>query len=297
MQPDPTADEHARKSDENGSDKEVSLGKPLPEMTPPERAKVKTAVDKQVDRIRNERVQGATPASERAVQDIANAAAAQTYRERRRDGQPEAGARKAASESGKAAAEQEWTVQARKLAVDKANQSIDDGTVFDRSAMSQDAKAQLDAYRQGTAREGAAARRYSSALSGRMAHAEMEGILAPAVQTGTAVRTTEVIKGPPPTGTQMQIAYYFTDGSVIRLKPRGDEFNRWRPSYSVEVKHAGAAAGPSNPSMIAFKLDELGRAVPKDPDQIANPYVDGRFLEQRSVYDQHVLNSGHRISR
>ena len=49
--------------------------------------------------------------------------------------------------------------------------------------------------------------------------------------------------------------------------------------------------------MIAFKVDQLGRAVPKDPDQIANPYVDGKFLGQRIVYDQHVLNSGHQLAK
>lgn len=49
--------------------------------------------------------------------------------------------------------------------------------------------------------------------------------------------------------------------------------------------------------MIAFKVDELGRAVPKDPDHIANPYVEGKFLGQRTVYEQHVLNSGHRLAQ
>lgn len=124
-------------------------------MTPGERAKVEAAVDKHIERIRGERVQGATPTSEKAVRDAAYAAAEKTYRERRRDGQADAGARKAASDSGKLAADHEWTVQAEELAIDKANQAIEDGTVFDRSA--------------------------------------------------------------------------------IRLKPHGDEFNGWRPSYSVEV--------------------------------------------------------------
>lgn len=292
----PHPDEHAA-PDETDGQHPVSLAKPLPEMTPVERAKVEAAVDMQIERIRKERVQGATPASEKAVKDVAYPAAEKTYRERRRDGQPEAGARKAASDSGKLAAEQEWTVQAEKLAIDRANQAIADGTVFDRSAMSAQAKAQLDAYRRGTTKEGAAARKYSTALIGKMTLADMELVLDPEVKASTAARQPEEIKGPPPTSKQTQIAYYFQDGSVIRLKPHGDEFNGWRPSYSVEVKTAGAPPGPSDPSTIAFKVDSLGRAVPKDPDQIANPYIDGKFLAQRSAYDQHVLNSGHRLAK
>lgn len=296
-QPDPTVDEHAPKSDEGGTHEHVPLGKPLQEVTPAERAKVEAAVDKHIERIRDERVQGATPASEKAVQDAGYAAAEKTYRERRRDGQADAGARKAASDSGKVAADNEWTVQAEKLAVDKANQSIDDGTVFDRSAMSESAKAQLDAYRNRTGSDGAAARKYSTTLSGKMTVADMELVLDPEIKAGTAVREPEEIKGPPPTGKQTQLAYYFPDNSVIRLKPHGDEFNGWRPSYSVEVKIAGAPGGPSDPSMIAFKVDQHGRAVPKDPDHIANPYVDGKFRDQRTVYDLHVLNSGHRLAK
>lgn len=120
---------------------------------------------------------------------------------------------------------------------------IDDGTVFDRAAMSEQAKAQLDAYRNGTARDGASARKYSTALSGKMTLPDMELVLDPEVKAGTAARKPEEIKGPPPSGKQTQIAYYFPDGSVIRLKPHGDEFNGWRPSYSVEVKSAGHQEG------------------------------------------------------
>jgi len=93
--------------------------------------------------------------------------------------------------------------------------------------------------------------------------ADMELVLEPAVKAGTAARRPEDIKGPPPTGKQTQFAYYFPDGSVIRIKPAGDEFNGWQPSFSVELKNAGAPVGPSDPSMIAFKVDHLGRAVPK----------------------------------
>jgi hypothetical protein len=77
----------------------------------------------------------------------------------------------------------------------------------------------------------------------------------------------------------------------------GDEFNGWQPSFSVELKNAGAPVGPSDPSIIAFKVDHLGRAVPKAPGDIANPYVDGKFIEQRTAYDQHVLNAGHRAAK
>jgi hypothetical protein len=130
-----------------------------------------------------------------------------------------------------------------------------------------------------------------------MTLADMELVLDPAVKSGTTAKTPEQIKGPPPSGKQTQFAYYFADGSVIRLKPSGDEFNGWRPSFSVELKAAGVPGGASEPSMIAFKVDQLGRAVPKGPDDIANPYVDGKFVGQRFVYSQHVLNAGHRLAK
>ncbi|MGE3459674.1 MAG: hypothetical protein AB7O24_31465, partial [Kofleriaceae bacterium] len=298
VQPDPDAEPPASKQDDHdvsdGPDT-VPLG-PLPEMTPDERTRVHAAVDKQIDRIRDERVQGATAASEAAVRKVAYTAAENTYRERRRDGQPEPGARKAASDAGKLAAGKEWDAQARAIAIDKANQAIDDGTVFERSAMSEDAKTQLDAYRKGTGRDGGAARRQSTALAGKT-FAEMQAILDPDVTAGAAARATEQIKGPPPAGVQTQIAYYYQDGSVIRLKPSGDEFNGWKPSYSIEVKNVHAPPGPSDPTMIAFKVDDRGRAVPKDPDQIANPYVDGKYVDQRDAYDQHVLDAGHRLAK
>jgi len=86
------------------------------------------------------------------------------------------------------------------------------------------------------------------------------------------------------------------------MHPRHPSSSAIVPQVSVAIgrgvhKALGAPGGPSDPSMIAFKVDQLGRAVPKDPDQIANPYVDGKFLGQRIVYDQHVLNSGHQRAK
>lgn len=49
--------------------------------------------------------------------------------------------------------------------------------------------------------------------------------------------------------------------------------------------------------MIAFKLDDRGRPVPKDREHIANPYIDGKFRYQRDVYSQHVLDAGHRLTK
>jgi hypothetical protein len=85
------------------------------------------------------------------------------------------------------------------------------------------------------------------------------------------------------------IQYYNpVDGTLIRYKPGGDEYQRPQaPMYSVEVTH-------SNAGDAMFKVDPNGNAVPFGPgDANAAPYNGA----ERSHYSDGVSRSGHRLLR
>jgi hypothetical protein len=167
--------------------------------------------------------------------------------------------------------------------------------VFDRSVMSEQAKQQLDAYRKGATTNGAHAKRLATTLAGHKVPA-MEVVLDAEVAAGHCRRVNEPAVGPGG-GATVQPTYYFTDGSVVRLKPSGDARNNWRPSYSLEVKNVGvpASAATEQPD-IAFKVDNRGRPVPKDGKEIANPYDNGKYPWQRNRFHMLIILAGHQLA-
>jgi hypothetical protein len=208
--------------------------------------------------------------------------------------------RKDASEAAKAVAETEWLAAPERITRDTADRAIDDGSVFDRSQMSEEAKQQLDAYRKGGStgglKEGAHAKRLATALPGNTVPA-MEGMLDAEVAAGHCKRANEPQPGPTRV-PQIQPTYYFHEGSVVRLKPQGDAYNNWQPSFSVEVKNVGvSASAASEQPDIAFKLDNRGRAVPKSPNEIANPYSSGKNVWQRNRFENFITYAGHQLAR
>jgi hypothetical protein len=83
--------------------------------------------------------------------------------------------------------------------------------------------------------------------------------------------------------------YEYPDGTVVRYKavPTG---LRPPPTYSVEVKHT--PANPDHgPGDIAFKVDDQGRAVPKNPTDVKSPYANN---PERAAYVDDVMDRGHR---
>jgi hypothetical protein len=93
-------------------------------------------------------------------------------------------------------------------------------------------------------------------------------------------------------GKQTQLMYEYTDGTVIRIKPLGDDRRVGLQTYSIEVK-----INPNTPDNgqvgIAFKVDEYGNAVPKGPQDINNPFPEG--TKEANEYVDSIMNSGHRI--
>jgi len=98
------------------------------------------------------------------------------------------------------------------------------------------------------------------------------------------------IAGPPP---QAMHVYEYPDGTVVRYKPRGDA-KRPEPTYSIEVKK-----DPSAPDLgkgdAAFKVNSSGKAVPKAPYEIKNPYPVGSL--QSDIFREEIMNAGHKTLR
>ena len=299
-QADPTGDEHAPKPEDGGPHEHVSLGKPGEPVPPKDAELIRLQSDEHVARVRDELVQDAPEADTHRIQDTAYKAAEEAYQKSANQQRKAKDARKDASDAAKMVAKTEWLAAREPITRDAADRAIADGSVFDRSQMSEHAKRQLDAYRKGGAtggvKEGAHAQRLSTALSGKTVPV-MEGMLDAEVAAGNCRRDDEPTVGRAG-ATQVQRTYYFNDGSVIRVKPEGDRFNNWQPSFSVEVKNAGVqpAAKTEQPD-IAFKVDARGRAVPKDTKEIANPYSSGKHTWQRNRFDKLIIDAGHRLAQ
>lgn len=298
-QPDPTTDEHAADEHaappDDGRHELVSLGKPIEPVPPKDAALIKARSDEHVERIRDETVQGAPEVVTNHIKEAAYKKAEEIYQKSVSQQRKPRDARKDASEDAKAVAETEWLTARESITRDAADKAIDDGSVFDRPQMSEGAKRQLDAYRNGGSKDGAHAKRLATALPGNTIPV-MEGMLDAEVAAGNCRRADEPTLGPAGI-PQLQPTYYFNDGSVIRLKPQGDQHNQWRPSFSVEVKNVGvpAAAATKQPD-IAFKVDSRGRAVPKSDKEIANPYGSGKYPWQRNRFDKLIIYAGHQLA-
>lgn len=299
-QADPTATERAPASAQGGTHEQVPLAKPIEPVPPKDAELIKVQSDEHVARVREETVQDAPEAEIGRIKDASYKAAEEAFQRSVSQQRKPKDARKDASDAAKAVAKTEWVAARERITRDTSERAIDDGSVFDRSQMSEPAKQQLDAYRNGSAKgelkDGAHAKRLSTELSGKPASA-MERNLDTEVAAGNCRRDNEPTVGPGG-APQLQPTYYFSDGSVIRIKPQGDKFNNWQPSFSVEVKNAGvpATAATEQPD-IAFKVDARGRAVPKNEKEIANPYASGKYPWQRNRFDKLVIDAGHRPAK
>jgi hypothetical protein len=95
------------------------------------------------------------------------------------------------------------------------------------------------------------------------------------------------VNGPPP---QVMQVYEYLDGTLVRYKPIGD-MKRPGPTYSIEVKKNPTAPDLS-PDDAAFKVDAAGRAVPKGPFDVKNPYPKG--TPQAVRFERTVMDAGHK---
>jgi hypothetical protein len=69
---------------------------------------------------------------------------------------------------------------------------------------------------------------------------------------------------------------------------------RHAPTYSVEVKKDPSLPDRGKDS-AAFKVDASGKALPKGPFDVRNPYPEGSM--QADVFEREIMNAGHRALR
>jgi hypothetical protein len=202
-------------------------------------------------------------------------------------------AKKAGGQVANAAVERE----AVQLANQAADQAASDGSVFAQDELPGDARTALADFQAG--RSGKAAKRLTPALEGKTAD-EMRAILDAEVKAGTATHDPHPVDDPTAPGAQQQQdVYNFSDGTMIRIKPRGDEYNPGIPMFSVEVRQAGHGGSLPGQDGVAFKVDARGNAVPKGgpKHEIKNPYAGGRYQDQYEAFEKRVLALGHRKAK
>jgi hypothetical protein len=238
-----------------------------------------------------------SPALEAETKAVTYKASEAKYREQIDSGATASKARKAAGGSAKKAARAHAVQLAERLAREAADQAIDNGSAFDLSVTPPDAQAQLTAYNAGTS--GGAAKRLAPQLANEEL-ADIQSILAQEVAAGRATRTTSPMRDyTDPTGvaTQTQEIYDFVDGTVIRVKPKGDKFNPGVPMFSIEVKQVAPSDTLPQQQGIAFKVDAQGRAVPKGPGEVNNPYDQGTHLDQWRIFRKVIMDAGHQQAK
>lgn len=95
---------------------------------------------------------------------------------------------------------------------------------------------------------------------------------------------------------QTMLKYEYPDGTMVRYKPEGDFIRVGQPTYSIEVKKFPLKVDPGGSNSVhtdvAFKVDERARLVPKHPQYLNNPYMEG--TEEYKMYTNTMMDFGHK---
>ncbi len=188
-----------------------------------------------------------------------------------------------ASEAVRKRALLEAQTEAVAAAEKEAEKAVNAGSAF--KGLDPQAKGQLAAYQSGAALE---VRRLATTLPGK-SEKEFLDIMAKEVAEGRVGQPRSIpITGPPAQHMQM---WEYPDGSEIRFKPLGDA-DRAGPTFSIEVKK-----NPTVPDVAqdtaAFKIDQHGRAVPKNDRELLNPYTKATNRDQFEAFEEAVLKPVH----
>jgi hypothetical protein len=217
---------------------------------------------------------------EKKTRDAAVEAAEKAYKDAIAAGETPAQANTAANKAAKDAAENVAKAAAQRAAKEAAERAIASGGAFEPAKLNATVQRQLADFNAGKA--GAEAKRLARELDGLNENdflAKMAG--------EPCTSKTVNISGPPP---QVMRVYEYPDGTVVRYKPDGGS-KRPGPTYSIEMKK-----DPSWPDLgqddAAFKIDPFGRAVPKGPFDLKNPYPKGSVQALR--FERTVMDAGHK---
>lgn len=196
------------------------------------------------------------------------------------DGKSAKAAGKAARKEAAKAPMAIYEAEAVKVAHARAAALQGDSAAF--SGLDGDAQSAMDKYNKDDAERGGVAKRLATALNGKDADT-MESLV-DAEAGGTREDSTLGCNKP-------QIAWNFPDGSLVRVKPEGDNFGD-DAMFCVEVLKDNAA-GQAGQDDVAFKIDDQARAVPKGPGDIDNPYAN-KHKPQQDAFAKVMIEAGHR---
>jgi hypothetical protein len=185
----------------------------------------------------------------------------------------------------------------RKEGAAKAAQDIKDGKIIDSAKLKKESQDALTKFQKTPPEIGQTAKELAPKLAGKkekevLDHMEEE------VKAGKCVKSTTTIPGPTPGSAQTMVKYEYPDGTMVRYKPDGDKF-RPGPTMSVEVKHTpkkpdGSMNPDKSPDDIAFKVDETGAPVPKNPSDVKNPFDKGKDKDRNEGYTDRAMSAGHK---
>lgn len=176
----------------------------------------------------------------------------------------------------------------------QAQTDIKQGRVFNTSKMSPHEKDALKDFNENP-NAYHNAKRLSKKLAKKRTAKDLVAQMENEAASGKCTRTTKTIKSPDG-GTQEMAMYEYPDGTIVRVKPKGDGY-RNGTTYSVEGKHTGmknpdGTWKPDDGSKsVTFKVDEHANAVSKNPDHVNNPYDEPYAHDQ---YDNAVMDAGHK---
>jgi hypothetical protein len=185
----------------------------------------------------------------------------------------------------------------RKEGAAKAAQDIKDGKIIDGGKLKKESQEALAKFQKTPPEIGQTAKEIAPKLARKTEKEVLEHMEAE-VKAGKCVKSTTTIPGPTPGSTQTMVKYEYPDGTMVRYKPDGDKF-RPGPTMSVEVKHTpkkpdGSMNPDKSPDDIAFKVDETGAAVPKNPSDVKNPFDKGKDKDRNEGYTDRAMNAGHK---
>jgi len=123
--------------------------------------------------------------------------------------------------------------------------------------------------------------------------------------SGATVNPKPVRERPPPIRGKRAAGYEWTVQAKKLAINKGGPVDRRRERVQrleAELQHRGqelrcTGCGTTEQADIAFKVDSRGRAVPKSGEEIANPYISGKYLWQRDRFNKMIIFAGHQLAQ
>jgi hypothetical protein len=89
-------------------------------------------------------------------------------------------------------------------------------------------------------------------------------------------------------------SWLYRDGTLVRIKPKGSRLTN-AAMYSIEVTKKPGISGSQGE--VAFKVGSDGKATPKGPEDLKNPYEKAINPNQHDAYNDEAMKYGHQEAK